>query len=167
MNIAVQVEPEVGTSREVRYTWDPDTDILSARLHPGANGEGMSGSVEIAGADGSWLIFDVAAGRINGLEVAVWPDVRKRGELAPPTTVEDAAVVVPSRRPQAGPAAMQVEIPVAAEADSAERVIHFRIGKPRQVRVARLAPDFLIEVDTQSRLAGLWLLNVPPFPEDE
>lgn len=167
MNIAVQVEPEVGAAREVRYTWDADTDILSARLHPGADGDGMSGSVEIAGADGSWLIFDVAAGRINGLEVAVWPDVRKRGELAPPTTVEDAAIVVPSKASKNGPAAMQVETQVGAEADTAERVIHFRIGKPRQVRVARLAPDFLVEVDTQSRLAGLWLLNVPPFPEDE
>ena len=52
----------------------------------------MSGSVGLEGADGSWLILDVAAGRINGVEVAVWPDVRKLPALAPPTNVEDVHV---------------------------------------------------------------------------
>jgi len=60
----------------VEYRWDADTDILTdaERRCPGT---GMSGSVEIEGSDGSWLIFDVSGGRIAGLEVAVWPDVRK------------------------------------------------------------------------------------------
>ncbi len=167
MNIALQVEADGGAPPEVRYTWDPDTDILSARLHPSASGEGMSGSVEIGGADGSWLILDVAAGRINGVEVAVWPDVRKFSALHPPQSVQDAHVVVPSKRGKGDVAALQAEMPVAAESDSAERVFHFRLGKPREARAVRVARDLLLEVDDQSRLAGLWLLNVPPFPDDE
>ena len=85
MNIAVQLEPATESPAEVEYRWDPDTDILSAQLAPRADGEGLSGSVGLEGRDGSWLILDVAAGRINGVEVAVWPDVRKLPALEPPS----------------------------------------------------------------------------------
>src|SRR5579884_3521615 len=108
VKIAVQIEPVSGdagaspngSSVSVEYTWDADTDILSAQLSPRATGQGMSGSVGLEGSDGSWLILDVAAGRINGVEIAVWPDVRKLSTLTPPATVEDARVVVPSRASQ-------------------------------------------------------------------
>jgi hypothetical protein len=44
-------------------------------------------------------------------------------------------------------------------------VIHFRLGKPRPVRTVRLGHDLLLEVDPESlRIAGLWMLNVPPSP---
>ena len=60
MNIAVQLEPANGTPPEVEYKWDADTDILSAQLKTRGNGDGMSGSVEVEGKDGSWIILDVA-----------------------------------------------------------------------------------------------------------
>ncbi|HEX3867669.1 MAG TPA: hypothetical protein VHV78_12990, partial [Gemmatimonadaceae bacterium] len=104
MKIAVQLEPSTETPADVAYRWDPDTDILSAQLSPGSkrNGgvEGMSGSVGLEGNDGSWLILDVNDGRINGVEVAVWPDVRPTPSLAPPSRVEEARVIVPARRSQ-------------------------------------------------------------------
>jgi hypothetical protein len=124
----------------------------------------MSGSVELEGADGSWLILDVSAGRINGVEVAVWPDVQKRHSLKPPGTVEDAHVVVPSRTSQPDVASLEVETPLIAEADEAERVFHFVLGKRRQTRTVRFARDLLVDLDGSNNLAGLWLLNVPPFP---
>ena len=93
MSVAVHLEPAAGVPA-VEYRWDADTDILTARLR-GANGRtGMSGSVELEGSDGSWLILDVASGCIDGVEVAVWPDVHKRRGLAPPAA-EEASVVVP------------------------------------------------------------------------
>src|SRR4051812_47307710 len=46
VKIAVQLQPASGVSQQqVEYRWDPDTDILSAQLSPGASGNGMSGSV--------------------------------------------------------------------------------------------------------------------------
>ena len=52
-----------------------------------------------------------------------------------------------------------------AEADDTQRVIHFRLGKPRPVRTVRLGKDLLLDVDPESlRIAGLWMLNVPPSP---
>jgi hypothetical protein len=164
VNIAVQVEPSSGTPPDVDYRWDPDTDILSCQLRPRAVGEGASGAVELEGRDGSWLILDIASGRINGVEVAIWPDVHKRPALAPPATVEDARVVVPVRRSASGVASLEINTLMMAEADKLERVIHFRLGSVRETRTVRLGRDLLIDLDTQSRIAGLWLLNVPPFP---
>jgi hypothetical protein len=160
----MQVEPSSGTPPDVDYRWDPDTDILSCQLRPRAVGEGASGAVELEGKDGSWLILDIASGRINGVEVAVWPDVHKRAVLAPPLTVEDARVVVPVRRSEGGVASLEINTQMTAEADNLERVIHFRLGSARETRTVRLGRDLLIDLDTQSRIAGLWLLNVPPFP---
>jgi hypothetical protein len=44
-------------------------------------------------------------------------------------------------------------------------VIHFRVGAQRDVRTVRVGRDLLLDVDPQSRIAGVWLLNVPPFPD--
>jgi len=163
VTVAVQLEPAVSVPAVV-YRWDADTEILTARLH-GANGRtGMSGSVELEGSDGSWLILDVASGCIDGVEVAVWPDVHKRRGLAPPAA-EDARVVVPSQGNTRDVAAVEVETRLLAEADDTQRVIHFRLGKPRPVRTVRLGSDLLLDVDPESlRIAGLWMLNVPPAP---
>lgn len=166
MKIPIQLDPAgaAASPPNVEYRWDPDTEILSAQLSPRGSGEGLSGSVELEGSDGSWLILDVSSGRINGVEVAVWPEVHKRNSLQPPGKVEDAGVLVPSRRSKPGLAAVEVETAMLAEADDAERVFHFTLGKPKQTRTVRLARDLMLDVDASNHLVGLWLLNVPPFP---
>jgi hypothetical protein len=165
LNFAVGLEPPNGLPAPVEYRWDIDTDILTARLSATEEErDGVSGSVELEGTDGSWLIFDVRRGRISGIEIAVWPDVHKNAALAPPGTHQDALVLVPLAANGSEQGTLEVEAPIRAEADDAERVIYFRIGQKRQVHTVRLARDLLLDLDTQSRIAGLWLLNVPPFP---
>jgi len=164
VKIPLCIEPAAGSAPTVEYRWDPDTEILSAQLQPRATGKGPSGSVELEGADGSWLILDIAAGRINGVEVAVWPEVQKRSSLTPPGQVEDASVSLPEQATKATVASMEVDVPLQAEADEAERVFHFRLSGARRARTLRFARDLLLEVDGSSHLVGLWMLNVPPFP---
>jgi len=168
VNIAVRIEPGTGTTNEtpVDYRWDADTDILTAALRTSMVGEGMTGSVEVMGSDSSCLLFDVTSGRIAGVEVAVWPDVRKQSALTPPGQVEDARVTLPTRASQPGIASLNVDLSLVAEADQAERTFHFRIGKAKPARVVRIAKDILLDVDERNRLAGVWLLNVPPFPAE-
>lgn len=164
VKIPIQVEPASGApTLAVEYRWDPDTEILSAQLTPRSTGKGMSGSVELEGADGSWLILDVSGGRINGIEVAVWPEVQIRSALKPPGKLEDAHIVLPSRKSQPDVAALEVETPMIAESDETERNFHFSMGRPKGVRTIRCARDVLIDVDSSNHLVGLWLLNVPPF----
>jgi hypothetical protein len=72
---------------------------------------------------------------------------------------------VPLRRKGEDIGSIAIDTALHAESDPTERTIHFRIGPPRPVRTVRIARDLLFEVDPQGRIAGVWLLNVPPFPE--
>lgn len=167
MDIDVRVEPTDQALPTVDFRWDADTDILTATVQAAGAGEGMSGAVEIEGSDGSWLIFDVSAGRIAGVEVAVWPDVRTVAGLARPADATPARLTLPARRSQPGVASLEVDTRLMAESDAAERTIHFRIGATRAVRHLHVATDLMFDVDERDRLAGVWLLNVPPFPADQ
>ena len=166
MSFAVQIEPAQGSPPDVDYRWDADTDILTASVRPQAVAEGSSGSVELMGGDGAWVNLDVSGGRIHGVEIAVWPDVRKLPALAIPAAIEDGRVAVPFRHLGDDVGSVAIDTALMAEADQAERTIHFRVGPPRQVRTVRIARDLLLDIDPHGRIAGLWLLNVPPFPED-
>ena len=201
MDIAVRIEAVTDdrAAPAVDYRWDADTTILCATVRadaPRAVGEGapglepvMTGSIEVEGRDGSWLVLDVAAGNVRGVEVAVWPDVRHRASLRPPADAERARVVVPGRRAAAATAAgfgsessgrgrpsmtspadavdsLEVNTAVAAESDEAEQTIHFILGPTRPAKRVRVARDLVLDVDERRRLAGLWLLNVPPCPSD-
>jgi hypothetical protein len=167
LEIAVQVEPGAVELPAVEYRWDTDTDILTATMNTGGKGQGMSGSVEIEGADGSWLIFDVNGGMIAGVEVAVWPDVRKVSALAPPADAAPSRVTIPGRTSQPGIASLEIDTRLVADADASERTIHFRFGAPRTVRAVRVAQDLMFDVDDANHIAGVWLLNVPSFPTDK
>jgi len=166
VRIAVQLgpPPEPGSPSEVEYKWDSDTDILSAQLSAGHPSQGMSGSVGLEGSDGSWLVLDVSSGRISGVEIAVWPEVRKVATLTPPAQIEEAKVVIPARQSQPNIASMETVTRLIADSDPAQRNFHFRLGKPRATRTIRLARDILLDVDEKSQISGLWLLNVPPGP---
>lgn len=167
VQIAVQVEPAGGTPAAVEYRWDADTAILTAHVAEHGNGSGMSGSVELAGNDGSWLTLDVNGGRVRGVEVAVWPDVRKHSALSPPAEIEAARILVPPRSGDTGVAVLQMDTALVAEANPEESTIHFRFGARRAVRTVRIARDVLLDLDEHDVLSGIWLLNVPPFPADE
>jgi hypothetical protein len=166
LNIPVRIQPGVASPGPVEYRWDPDTDILTAHLEHSGPADGPSGSVDIEGTDGSWLIFDVAGGSIRGVEVAVWPPVRKRTLLAPPGEVEDVAVTIGRATDGDNISALEVNTALAAEADPAERTIHFKLGPSRTTRTVRIAKDVLLDIDGKDGLAGVWLLDVPPFPEE-
>lgn len=163
MTIAVQLQGASGPPPAVHYRWDAGTDIFTATLSIQGGGAQPSGSVEIEGTDGSWLVLDLRGERVVGVEVALWPDVHRNSTLAAPRQAESADVLVPMRGGTVS-TTLEVEAPMHAEADDAERIVYFRIGDRREARSIRFGSDLLLDVDRQGRLAGLWLLNVPPFP---
>jgi hypothetical protein len=162
--ISVQLEPRTDKLPKVKYTWDADTEILSAHLRPGAEASGLSGSVGLEGSDGSWVILDVNGGRINAVEIPVWPEVHQRASLEMPKKIEDAAVLIPAARSSKEIKSVEVATSLTAESDAAKSVIHFQLGKSSKTRAIRLATDILLDVDANNRVTGLWLLNVPPCP---
>lgn len=166
MNVTVHVEPAEDIPTAVEYRWDTDTAILTASLAGSAGAPGISGSVELAGSDGSWVILDVRGGRIQGVEVAVWPDVKKLTALPVPADVPRGRLVVPANDVSGGVALMQMDTTLLAESDESERTIHFRLGAGRHVRTVCIARDILVDLDDGDAIRGIWLLNVPPFPGD-
>lgn len=161
MSLTVQIEPASGPPPAVDYRWDTDTDILCA--HVQAEGpDAPAGAIELQGEDGSWVILDLRAGKIRSIEIAVWPDVLKRPRLVPPAG-DFATVVVPPPASKSG----EVETPMSVEVDEPERVFHFRMRGSRGTRAVRVASDILLDVEPSGAVAGLWLLNVPPFPLDQ
>jgi hypothetical protein len=168
MQFQAKIEPLDGKLPKVSYRWDPETDILSATCKGVPKASGMDGSVDLEGSDGSFVLLDVAGGLLRGLDVVTWPDdIRTVDHLAAPAAAHDARVLFPSRRSQPSVAAVEVDTALTVEKNPAESVIHIRVGRSRPLSVVRVADLLLVEVDKQSHLAGLWLLEVPPFPNVE
>jgi hypothetical protein len=168
MHFEARIEPLDGKLPKASYRWDPETDILTVACKGAAKGKGMNGTVDLEGADGSFVVIDVAGGALRGVDVVTWPDDVKTVEtLAAPAAAKDAQVVFPTRLSQPGIAAVEVETPLTVEKNQAETVFHIRVGRSRAATVVRVADHLLVELDKQSRLVGLWLLEVPPFPNVE
>lgn len=168
MPLGARVVERKGRVPRISYRWDPETDILTAAVKGvEKGGAGLTGSVELEGSDGSFILLDVAGGAICGVEVVVWPDVRTVQSLQPPANVKEGDVVLPTRRSQPSVAAVEVDTALTIETNPAESVFHVRVGPARRIDAVRVADGLLVEVDDQNELAGLWLTNVPPFPADE
>lgn len=167
MNITMQVEPLASDPAAVEYRWDTDTAILIANFGNGARdgAQGMSGSIELAGQDGSWLILDVQHGCLQGIEVAVWPDVTRVPSLQPPEHIDTGHLSVSAEQPKDGVALLQVDTTIIAESDNDEQTVHFTIGSTRQGHTLRVARDVLVDLGDQCAIQGIWLLNVPRFPD--
>ena len=163
-----RIEPLDGKLPKVTYHWDPETDILSVACKGTGKATGFNGTVDLEGNDGSFVVIDVAGGCLRGVDVVTWPDdIRTHEQLAAPAPAKDARVVFPTRKAQPAVAAVEVDTPLTVEKNQAESVLHIRVGRQRPATVVRVGDRLLVEVDKSSRLAGLWFLDVPPFPNIE
>lgn len=171
MGLAAKVVDRKGKPPKISYRWDAETDILTGAVKGAAkddaNDAGLTGSVELEGIDGSFVLLDISGGSIRGVEVVVWPDVRTVATLAPPAEVAEGDVHLPNRRSQPSVAAIEVDTPLTIETNAAESVFRVRVGVSRKVDTVRVAEGLLVELDEKSELAGLWLVGVPPFPSEE
>lgn len=165
MLLDARIDALRGKLPKVTYRWDPETDILTVQCKGVPKGTGLTGTVDLEGADGSFVVLDVHGGVLHGLDIVTWPDeITLVAKLAPPPDPKDGSVRFPARRSQPGVAAVEVDTALTMEKNAAETLIHFRVGRARPATAVRVADHLLIEVDKQSRVAGLWLLDVPPFP---
>jgi hypothetical protein len=169
MGLAAQIVERKGKAAHVTYRWDAETDILTGAVKGPVKEQdgGLTGSVELEGSDGSFILLDVAGGAIRGVEIVVWPDVRTVQTLAAPAEPAAADVMLPNRRSQPAVAAVEVDTPLTIETNPAESLFRIRVGPSRKVDVVQVADGLLIELDEKQELAGLWLVGVPPFPADE
>jgi hypothetical protein len=167
MGFAASVEPLKGKLPSVTFKWDPETEILSGQFKGAGEADGLTGTVELEGVDGSFAVLDVAGGRLRGLEVVVWPETQTVPGLAPPTATQRGHLLLPSRASQPGIAAVEVDTHMMADKSPDDSVIHLRVGPQRWVQPVQVADHLVLELDDKGEIAGFWLLAVPPFPHVE
>ena len=167
MAFAARVEKLEGKLPKIAYKWDAETEILSGQFKGARKTDGLTGSVELEGAEGSFVVLDILSGVLRGLEVVVWPEGAVVADLTPPEPKSNGQLVMPSRASQPGIAAVEVDTNLSVEKRPDESVIHLRVGPKRRVEVVQLAEGLIAEVDSQGTIAGLWLTGVPPFPKQE
>jgi hypothetical protein len=168
MAFSADLETVDGKLPAITYRWDAETEILSGQFKAsGKKSNGLTGSVELGDPAGSFVILDVAAGVVRGLEIVVWPETTIVQNLAPPATNAKGRLVYPARPSQPGIAAVEVDTALSIEKRPDESVIHVRVGPRRKSSPVQLADGLILEVDSGSNIAGLWLLNVPPFPKPD
>ena len=163
-SVGFDVVPNDDAADAVRFRWDADTEILSASIVDRRGGGSVATTVELEGNDGSWVTLEMRAGRFCGVEVAVWPPVKARSTLLPPSAATVGHATLPTATVGATISDVEVDTLLAAESDRLERTFHLRVGAPRRSRAVRVGRDILLELDEANQLAGLWLLNVPPVP---
>lgn len=166
MGLGARIIEKKGRLPHVAWRWDPETDILTGAvkrtIKKGA--PGLTGSVELEGADGSFILLDVAAGLIRGVEVVVWPDVETLQVLTLPAAAQQGDVELPMRRTQPTVSAVEVDTGLAIDTNADESVFHVRLSTARPLTPVLVADGLIAEVDEHGELAGLWLTGVPAFP---
>src|SRR6266550_6366669 len=65
MHFEARIEPLKGKLPKVTYRWDPETDILTVACKGVPKGNGMNGTVDLEGGDGSFVVIDVAGGPLR------------------------------------------------------------------------------------------------------
>lgn len=165
MNLDARIEPLAGPLPTLVWTWDAETDILSGAMSGKAKSGGLTGTVELTDDEGSIAVVDVSGGAVRGLDIVVWPEITELSGLVPPMPVRDGQVILPPRSSQPGIASLEVDTTLSVAANPGHDVLHLRIGTKRPVEVFRAADRLLVEVDPKHRLAGFWLLGVPPLDE--
>lgn len=165
MHLAARIEPVPDPLPTIRYRWDAETEILSGRFRPASGASGLTGSVDLEGAEGAFLVMDVQAGIVCGVEVVVWPEVEILDPLVPPSGMPTGRVVVPARASQPGIGAVELDATLVCFAGPDRSVFHFVAGPERAVRPVQVADHLILEVDDDGQLAGVWLTAVPAFPE--
>ena len=168
MQLEARIESLDGKLPRVSYHWDPETDILSVACKGVAKAQGMTGTLDLEGPDGSFVVIDIAGGMLRGLDVVSWPDdIRVVADLAAPADVKEGQLLIPSRKSQPGVAAVEVDTALTVDKNTDESVFHIRIGRSRPSTTVKVGDLLLVEVDKQAKLSGIWLLEVPPFPNVE
>ena len=166
MGLGARIIDKKGRLPHIAWRWDAETDILTGAVKRTVKkgAPGLTGSVELEGADGSFILLDMAAGLIRGVEVVVWPDVNTVPVLSPPADPKHGDVELPTRRSQPSIAAVEVDTILAIDTNADESVFHVRLSTVRPVTAWQVADGLIAEVDEHQELAGLWLTGVPAFP---
>jgi hypothetical protein len=161
----VRVEPLGGALPVVTWRLDEETEILAGGFKVPSRGQpGVSASVELTDPEGAIVVLDIHSGRLTGLDIVIWPAVELHTAMTPPVPARDAEILWPARpAPADSTAALEIETGLSATINGAGTVLHLALGATRAVETVRIGDHLMVDVDSRQRLAGFWLLDLPPL----
>jgi hypothetical protein len=143
------------------FRWDAETEILAGRVDLPEGDIGFTGSWELESHAGAVVTLETVSGVLCGIEIVVWPDVDEPARLLPPYDAAPGRVVLePADKRAKG--VIEIETPISASAK--EDVVHLILA-PARARTVRVATNVLADLDSAGHLTGLWLVDVPPYPQ--
>lgn len=164
MPVRTVVEPQSQPLPAFDFHWDPETEILAGR-HALPEADGVRAVAwEFEGPEGAVVVLETVGDALSSVEVVVWPDVERAKSLHSPHDATPARVgFVPPTKTQAG-GVVEIDTVITAAAPPSETLIHLSFGASR-ARSVRVAENVVLDLDADGRLAGLWLENLPLFPQ--
>lgn len=145
------------------FHWDAETEILAGRHALSAREDAPALAWELEGPDGAVVVLETVDGVFCGIEVVVWPDVERAARLAAPHDATPGRVRFTLPRETPG-GVVEIETRITAEALPSETLIHLSVGAPR-VRSVQAAANVIVDLDAEGTIAGLWLQELPLFPQ--
>lgn len=163
MPVRTVVEPQSKPLPAFDFHWDPETEILAGR-HALPETDGVRAVAwEFEGPEGAVVVLETVGDALCSVEVVVWPDVERVKSLHAPHDAKPARVGFVASQKEAG-GVVEIDTVITAGAPPSETLIHLSFGTSR-ARSVRVAENVVVDLDADERLAGLWLENLPLFPQ--
>ena len=164
MTITTQMVPVDGELPTMSFRWDSKTEILAGKMTLQSGSSPDSRTMELGGSRGSYLSLDLIDDVIAGLEVVVWPEGDVVDRLQAPTVDERGMLKVTDGGSGNDPSVVELGRPLSCLRTADESTVYLRLSGAKSQMVIAVADNLLAEIGSGGQLAGLWLLNVPPFP---
>ncbi len=160
--VEARLKPSPTAIAVVPFRWDLETEILTGSVGGLVAAATSHCTIELEDSLGAVVSLDVADGYLCGVEVVVWPKSDIIPNLRAPDATREAGLFLPVTVDAELPI-LEVETTLSCELAPDESVIHLIIGQADPSQSVAIGKNLLIDIDATGMLAGVWLLNVPPF----
>jgi hypothetical protein len=167
VTISIQVLPLEGELPQAQFQWDFKTEILVSTISHRESDELVSRTLQLGGSHGSYVSLNLEDGFLAGIEVVVWPQGDVVDQLNLPIAERSGRLRVDLGGYGNPPGVIELDTPLSCTRTSDESRVHLAFGRHDSIEVVSLAENLWAEIDDKGLLAGLWLADVPPFPEDK
>jgi hypothetical protein len=150
----------------IAFHWDSETEILAGSIAELAAAARTACTVELEDSNGAVVSLDVAEGLLCGVEIVVWPASEVIPNIRAPDPIQNGSVFLPTAADDDLPV-VEIDTALGCELAPDESVIHLMVGTKKAHHAVAVAKNFLVDLDADGSIAGLWLLNVPPFAAPE
>jgi hypothetical protein len=165
VTIPIQILPLEGELPQADFHWDSKTEILGSTITRQEATGSDARTLQLGGSHGSYVSLNLVDGCLAGVEIVVWPQGEIVDELGTPVAARKGQLKVSLSGLGNTSGVVDLDGPLSCTRTADESRVHVSFQRDVSTEVVALADNLLADVDEGGRLVGLWLVDVPPFPE--